>query len=350
MPMTENVESRLLRLDVSSRCNFECPFCCWRSDRHPSERTRPLRPDAYRTVAEAAVRSGCFVMHLTGGEPLALGRRRLSAIVQAICTVSGVRHFYVTTNGSYLDDDYCRMLHDSGLRWLTVSIGAETEEKYRAWARPLDRRIGLRHVLSRIELAVRRGLAVRVHVPLTIGGVSTYEELMILVSQVERVGVREVGFFKLNKTRANAAVFDGLHGHGLHSRIVERFLGDPRWAASERNGYRFFACSNMICDPLLPLLDAARRPRCGQAQPDCGDHCQGTYSAYLRTTAASACFRACHREFDDRRNELPIPERLLQRGDVEGVAEILRRVWGWTASAPDRSPTDPPTSPRVSAG
>lgn len=331
IPMTE---SRLLRLDVTSACNFECAFCCWRGRRDRATLTRTLSPEAYRVIAEAAVRSGCQAMHLTGGEPLALGRNRVCAIVRAICGVSGLRHFYVTTNGSYLDDEYCRQLYEAGLRWLTVSVGAETDEKYRAWARPEDPRFGLEDVLSRIALAVRRGIAVRVHVPLTLIGVNTYEQLLRLLDRVEKIGVREVGFFRLNRTRDNVTVFSRIHEPGLHERVVRGFLDDPRWTSAERSGYRLFRSSAIDCDPLLPLLDVERRPHCRQEQADCGEHCQGTYSAYLRTPAKGSHFRACHREFDDGRNEFPIPSKILSAGDAVGLASILDQVWGWTQAAP----------------
>ena len=68
-------------------------------------------------------------------------------LLDKIIQIYGLKNFYITTNASLMDKDYCKKLYNAGLRKLHVSIGAETNHKYRKYARPVCSEINLDYIL-----------------------------------------------------------------------------------------------------------------------------------------------------------------------------------------------------------
>ena len=107
---------RDLRISVTDRCNFRCPYCMPREAFGPdhaflaSERlmTRGELVRIVRVFAGLGVRK----IRLTGGEPLL--RSDLPAIVGAIKGELGVEDVSLTTNGWFLEKQAVA-LKESGL-------------------------------------------------------------------------------------------------------------------------------------------------------------------------------------------------------------------------------------------
>ena len=59
----------------------------------------------------------------------------------------------------------------------------------------------------------------------------------------------------------------------------------------------------------------------------CRKFCQGTYAAYLMTENDRIFLRACHRHFQDQRNEFEIPRTVLRKKDRPELMKILQDVW-----------------------
>src|SRR5262249_1619109 len=111
-----------LRISVTDRCNFRCPYCM------PSEiygeryeflpKREILSFAATERLARAFVRLGVRKLRLTGGEPLL--RHELPRLVERLASIPGEPDLALTTNG-YLLADQAQALADAGLRRVTIS-------------------------------------------------------------------------------------------------------------------------------------------------------------------------------------------------------------------------------------
>jgi cyclic pyranopterin phosphate synthase len=148
---------RDLRLSVTDRCNFRCPYCMPRSSFGPDHAFSP-RADllTYEELARLVVifaDLGVTKVRLTGGEPLL--RRDLETLVEMIAGTPGIDDVAMTTNGSLLASR-AASLRAAGLRRVTVSLDSVDAAVFAAMA---DSRVSLATVLDGIEAARQAGLS-----------------------------------------------------------------------------------------------------------------------------------------------------------------------------------------------
>lgn len=114
---------RDLRISVTDRCNFRCPYCM------PAEvygekyeflpRPHILSFEEIERLTRLFVRIGVSKVRITGGEPLV--RANLPDLVSKLCVIDGINDVALTTNG-YLLENNAQPLKDAGLNRLTVSL------------------------------------------------------------------------------------------------------------------------------------------------------------------------------------------------------------------------------------
>ncbi|MEE8442424.1 MAG: GTP 3',8-cyclase MoaA, partial [Dehalococcoidia bacterium] len=114
---------RDLRISVTDRCNFRCPYCM------PAEvygeryeflpKADVLTYEEIARLARVFVNMGVNKLRLTGGEPLI--RKDLHHLVGLLAGIEGVEDLALTTNG-YLLAQQAQALKDAGLRRVTVSL------------------------------------------------------------------------------------------------------------------------------------------------------------------------------------------------------------------------------------
>ncbi|MEE9157817.1 MAG: GTP 3',8-cyclase MoaA [Gammaproteobacteria bacterium] len=147
---------RDLRLSVTDRCNFRCPYCM------PKEvfghdwvfipRRELLSFEEISRIAQIFVDIGVEKLRITGGEPLL--RRDLERLVALLAAIEGVRDLTLTTNGALLAQK-ARVLKDAGLRRLTVSLDSLDDQMFR---KINDANFPVARVLDGIEAAAEAGL------------------------------------------------------------------------------------------------------------------------------------------------------------------------------------------------
>lgn len=148
---------RDLRISVTDRCNFRCPYCM------PAEifgekyaflpRPELLTFEEIARIARVSVELGATKLRITGGEPLL--RRDLSRLVEQLASIEGVEDLALTTNGTLLAEQ-AAALADAGLRRVTVSLDSLDDE---AFKKLNGREYSVAPVLEGIEAAARAGLA-----------------------------------------------------------------------------------------------------------------------------------------------------------------------------------------------
>ncbi len=148
---------RDIRISVTDRCNFRCPYCM------PAE----IFGEAYQflpreeilTFEEIARLTALFAefgvtkARITGGEPLL--RTDLPRLISHISAIEGINDVALTTNG-YLLTQQAQELKDAGLHRITVSLDSIDDEVFRQMN---GRGFGARRVLRAIDRAAEVGLA-----------------------------------------------------------------------------------------------------------------------------------------------------------------------------------------------
>jgi cyclic pyranopterin phosphate synthase len=147
---------RDLRISVTDKCNFRCPYCMPKSRFGPGHRFLPRNEalDAQEIIRLAGIFQslGVTKIRLTGGEPLL--RTDLAEIVEGIATL-GIPDIALTTNGALLRRWAVR-LREAGLHRVTVSLDSLDPAVFSTMS---DSRIEVGEVLDGIAAARDAGLA-----------------------------------------------------------------------------------------------------------------------------------------------------------------------------------------------
>jgi cyclic pyranopterin phosphate synthase len=148
---------RDLRISVTDRCNFRCPYCMPKEvfgrDFAFLRRDELLTFEEVARLARVFVRLGVEKIRLTGGEPLL--RRDLDALVAQLAAIEGLHDLALTTNGALLTRDNARALKAAGLRRVTISLDALDDATFRAMN---DVDFPVTRVLDAIDIAADAGL------------------------------------------------------------------------------------------------------------------------------------------------------------------------------------------------
>jgi len=146
---------RDLRISVTDKCNFRCPYCM------PAEifgekyeflpKAEILTFEEITRLARIFVDLGVTKIRITGGEPLL--RRDLKTLITQLAQINGVQDLTLTTNG-YLLVDQAQALKDAGLHRLTVSLDAIDDKTFNHMS---GRDHGSERVLQGIKAAEKTG-------------------------------------------------------------------------------------------------------------------------------------------------------------------------------------------------
>ena len=146
---------KALRVSVTDRCNFRCPYCMPREGFGDGfrflDREEILTFEEIVRLVRVFVRLGVDKVRLTGGEPLL--RRGLPNLVATLARVPGLREVTLTTNGSLLAG-LARPLKEAGLNRLTVSLDSLDPRRFQVNG---DTTVTLAQVLEGLEAARSAG-------------------------------------------------------------------------------------------------------------------------------------------------------------------------------------------------
>ena len=147
---------RDLRVSVTDRCNFRCPYCM------PAEiygakyeflpKAQLLSFEEIARLTRIFVDLGVKKIRLTGGEPLV--RNRVEDLVALLVKIEGIEDLTLTTNG-YLLSQKAQSLRNAGLQRITVSLDSLDDDVFKEMN---GRGFGTKKVLEGIEKATKVGL------------------------------------------------------------------------------------------------------------------------------------------------------------------------------------------------
>jgi cyclic pyranopterin phosphate synthase len=152
---------RDLRVSVTDRCSFRCPYCM------PAQifgrgyaflpKAEILSFEEIVRVVQVAVGLGVRKVRLTGGEPLL--RREIASLVAMLAGVTGLDDLALTTNGLLLAA-WADTLRGAGLRRVTVSLDALDDGLFRRLS-GADQPVAA--VLDGVKAALAAGFPVKVN-------------------------------------------------------------------------------------------------------------------------------------------------------------------------------------------
>ncbi len=189
---------RDLRISVTDRCNFRCPYCMpkdvFGSGWTFLERAELLRFEEIERLAHLFRAAGARKFRLTGGEPLL--RRGLADLIARLARIPEI-DLALTTNGSLLEQQ-AAALRAAGLARLTVSLDALDDATFRAMN---DADFPVARVLDGIAAAEKAGFE-RIKVNCVVKRGMNEDALVALVERFRGTGhiVRFIEFMDVGVT------------------------------------------------------------------------------------------------------------------------------------------------------
>jgi cyclic pyranopterin phosphate synthase len=158
-PMIDGFGRRItyVRLSVTDRCDLRCRYCMAEQMTF-LPRKDVLSLEEMVELADIFIARGVKRIRLTGGEPLV--RKGIDRLIPELGKRigRGLDELTLTTNGTQLAR-HARMLFDSGIRRINVSLDSRAPERFRH----ITRRGDLGQVLGGIEAAAAAGLKIKVN-------------------------------------------------------------------------------------------------------------------------------------------------------------------------------------------
>jgi len=146
-----------VRMSVTDRCDLRCRYCMAEKMTFVPK-SDVLSLEEIVRLADILIARGVSRIRLTGGEPLV--RKGIDWLVAELGKRigHGLDELTVTTNGTQLHH-HSKMLFDSGIRRINVSLDSRDPERFRY----ITRRGDLAEVLAGIETAAATGLKIKIN-------------------------------------------------------------------------------------------------------------------------------------------------------------------------------------------
>ena len=250
---------RDLRISVTDRCNFRCPYCM------PAEifgekyeflpKAEILTFEEITRLARIFVDLGVAKIRITGGEPLL--RRDLETLIADLSRLDGVCDLTLTTNG-YLLADKARALKNAGLHRLTVSLDAIDDPTF---DRMSGRAHGAERVLNGIRVAERAGFhPIKINAVvqrgindhLVVGLAQHFHDTGHILRFIEFMDVGNRNNWNMDRVVAAAEIIDRIHAVLPLEPMAPNYMGEVA------NRYRYVDGGGEI-----GIIASVTQPFCG---------------------------------------------------------------------------------------
>lgn len=246
MTLTDTLKRPLrdLRISVTDRCNFRCVYCMPREVFGPGyqflHRDQILTFEEITRLARIFVGHGVRKIRLTGGEPLV--RRDLPLLVSMLAQIPDL-DLTLTTNGALLPR-YARLLKESGLRRVTVSLDSLDDEIFKSMndvdfpvARVLEgmdeaARVGLGPI--KVNMVVKRGLNDASILPMA----RFFREKGYILRFIEYMDVGHTNGWRMDDVVPAAEIIQTIHAEMPLEPVDPNYSGEvaKRWRYQDGSG------------------------------------------------------------------------------------------------------------------
>ena len=118
-----------IRMSITDVCNFKCGYCLpngYQVDK--SDNRKFLHLDEIKRLAKCFSELWVNKIRITGGEPTV--RKDFFDIIKVLKFDAGINNVVITTNGYHLDKK-AKLLVDSGLTGINISIDSLSKETFK---------------------------------------------------------------------------------------------------------------------------------------------------------------------------------------------------------------------------
>ena len=195
---TQGRPLRDLRISVTDRCNFRCPYCMPREVFGPGYQflrdPQLMATEEIVRIAKAFVGLGVGKIRLTGGEPLL--RADLPELIARLKGELGVPDVALTTNG-WLLERRVEALKAAGLDRVNVSVDSLRDDTA---GKMNGQGLAPTRVLSAIDAAAAAGIAVKINMVVQRGVNDGEIEAMADYFRRRRMALRFIEFMDVGNT------------------------------------------------------------------------------------------------------------------------------------------------------
>lgn len=224
---------RDLRISVTDRCNFRCPYCMPAEIFNERYRFLPkpqlLTFEEITRLTRIIVRLGAVKIRLTGGEPLL--RQDIDKLVGMLDALAGVDDLAMTTNAFLLPQNIAA-LKAAGLKRLTISLDTLDDEIFRQMN---GGRSGVDKVLAGIYAAGEAGYS-----PLKINAVVQrgvndhtlvdlarfFKERGHILRFIEYMDVGNMNGWKMGQVVPAAEIVESINAEMPLAPVAENYFGE----------------------------------------------------------------------------------------------------------------------------
>lgn len=196
-----------MRISITDRCNLRCRYCMPKGIEQV-KMADILTYEEIETTVQAAAKLGISKYKITGGEPLT--RLGCAELIGRLKQLPGVKQVTMTSNGILLPK-YLDALLANGLDALNISLDSLNPEIYKE----ITGFNQLPLVLQGIEMALKRGLKVKVNAVLQ-KGINDKEWLSLVelarnqALDVRFIEMMPIGYGRLYETIYNETLIEAL--------------------------------------------------------------------------------------------------------------------------------------------
>ena len=209
-----------IRLSITDVCNFKCGYCLpngYQVDK--SDNRKFLHLDEIRRLAKCFSELGVNKIRITGGEPTV--RKDFFDIIKVLKFDSGIKNVVITTNGYHLDKK-AKLLVDSGLTGINISIDSLNQETFKN----ITGHNRLPEILQGIENLQNIGFEnIKINAVLLNGINSSRKDFDDWSKFIQKNKV-DFRYIELMRTGDNLEYFKKYH---VSSKIFKEYLDENKW-------------------------------------------------------------------------------------------------------------------------
>lgn len=223
---------RDLRISVTDRCNFRCPYCMPAELFGPDHAFLPksslLTFEEYTRLIRIFTGLGVEKVRITGGEPLL--RKGLPELIRMISGMEGIRDIALTSNGSLIGR-HAEELKRSGLHRLNISLDSLDDARF-GRMNGIGFRVG--PVLEGIDRAAAAGLPAKINMVVKKGWNDAdilpmaryFKDKGLTLRFIEYMDVGNSNGWKLDQVVPSAQILETIHAEMPLEPLEPNYRGE----------------------------------------------------------------------------------------------------------------------------
>ncbi len=209
-----------IRLSITDVCNFKCGYCLpngYQTDK--SDNRKFLHLEEISRLARVFSKLGVCKIRLTGGEPTV--RKDFFEIIKILKNEAGIKKVVITTNGYHLDDK-AKMLVDSGLNGINISIDSLDRDVFKT----ITGHDRLPEILKGIQILQDLNFNnIKINGVL-LNGINASEKDFDTWGEFIKINKVDFRYIELMQTGDNLDYFKKYH---ISSKIFKDYLNNNNW-------------------------------------------------------------------------------------------------------------------------